>query len=192
MYQELEEYIKNHGTIEQKELDQITKLFKPLKTVRNQMLCNIGQVCKHFYFIKKGCLRLYEIDSKGNEITGYFALEDFIMSANTSFILQKPSRDCLVSLEPSELLIIYRDDFFKLVNTSPQFAKVYHKFMEFAFIHSQMRIYSFLGMEGIDKLKWVMEHEPKLLSRISSKSVASYLGMTNSTLSKLRAKLSLL
>jgi hypothetical protein len=61
--------------------------------------------------------------------------------------------------------------------------------MEFAFIHSQMRIYSFLGMEGIDKLRWVMEHEPKLLSRISSKTVASYLGMTNSTLSKLRAKL---
>lgn len=191
MYHELEQYIKSHGPVEQEELKRITSLFKPIKTVRNQMLCNIGQVCKHFYFIKKGCLRLYEIDDKGNEITGYFALEDSIMSANTSFILHKPSRDCLVSLEPSELLIIYRDDFFKLVDTAPQFAKVYHQFMQFAFIHSQMRIYSFLGMEGIDKLKWVMEHEPKLLSRISSKSVASYLGMTNSTLSKLRAKLNM-
>ncbi|GAA3592380.1 Crp/Fnr family transcriptional regulator [Flavivirga amylovorans] len=189
MYQELEQYIKSHGEIGEKELQQIIKSFKPIKTTRNEMLCNIGQVCKHFYFIKKGCLKLYEIDNKGNEVTGYFALEDSIISANTSFILQKPSRDCLVSLEPSELLIIYRDDFFKLVNTVPQFANVYHKFIEFAFIHSQMRIYSFLGMEGIDKLKWVMEHEPKLLSRISSKAVASYLGMTNSTLSKLRAKL---
>lgn len=189
MYQELEEYIKSHGKIGKKELQEITNCFKPIKTVRNEMLCNIGQVCKHFYFIKKGCLRLYGIDNKGNEITGYFALEHILMSANTSFILQKPSRDCLVSLEPSELLAIHRDDFFKLVNTVPQFANVYHQFMEFAFIHSQMRIYSFLGMEGIDKLKWVMEHEPKLLSRISSKVVASYLGMTNSTLSKLRSKL---
>ena len=111
------------------------------------------------------------------------------MSANTSFILQKPSRDCLVSLEPSELLVIHREDFYKLVDTVPQLANIYHQFMEFAFIHSQMRIYSFLGMEGIDKLKWVMEHEPKLLSRISSKVVASYLGMTNSTLSNLRSKL---
>lgn len=189
MYQELEKYIKSHGKIGQKELQEITACFKPLKTARNEMLCNIGQLCKHFYFIKTGCLRLHEIDAKGNVVTGYFALEDSIMSANTSFILQKPSRDCLVSLEPSELLTIYRDDFFKLVDTVPQFANVYHKFMEFAFIHSQIRIYSFLGMEGIDKLKWVMEHEPKLLSRISSKAVASYLGMTNSTLSKLRAKL---
>ena len=189
MYKELEQYIKSHGEIEEKELQIIIKSFKPMKTTRNEMLCNIGQVCNHFYFIKKGCLRLYEIDANGNEVTGYFALESCIISANTSFILQKPSRDCLVSLEPSELLTIYRDDFFKLVDTVPKFANVYHKFIEFAFIHSQMRIYSFLGMEGIDKLRWVMEHEPKLLSRISSKAVASYLGMTNSTLSKLRSKL---
>ncbi|MAB48235.1 MAG: cAMP-binding protein [Flavobacteriaceae bacterium] len=189
MYKELEQHIKSHGEIGEKELQQIIKAFQPLKTTRNEMLCNIGQVCKHFYFIKKGCLKLYEIDNKGNEVTGFFALEDSIISANTSFILQKPSRDCLVSLEPSELLKIHRDDFFKLVDTIPQFATVYHKFIEFAFIHSQMRIYSFLGMDGMDKLKWVIEHEPKLLSRISSKAVASYLGMTNSTLSKLRAKL---
>ena len=61
--------------------------------------------------------------------------------------------------------------------------------MEYAFVHSQMRVYIFLGMEGIDRLKWVMEHEPNLLTRISSRAVASYLGMTNSTLSKLKAKL---
>ena len=189
VYTELENYIKSKATINQKELEQITSYFKPVKTARNEMLCNIGQVCKHFYFIKKGCLRLYEIDNKGNDITGFFALENSIMSANTSFILQKPSRDCLVSLEPSELLKINHSDFYKLVNSIPSFASVYHEFIEFAFIHSQMRIYSFLGMEGIDKLKWVMEHEPMLLSRISSKAVASYLGMTNSTLSKLRAKL---
>jgi hypothetical protein len=52
-----------------------------------------------------------------------------------------------------------------------------------------MWIYSFLGMEGIGKLKWVTEREPKLLSRISSNAVASYLGMTNSTLSRLQSKL---
>lgn len=189
MYSELEHYIKSRVEVEPDELEQIVSHFKPVTTSRKEILCDFGQVCKHFYFIKSGCLRLYEIDDKGNEITGYFALEDSLISANTSFILQKPSRDCLVALEPSELLVINRNDFYKLTNDYVSFAHIYHQFVEFAFIHSQMRIYSFLGMEGIDKLKWVMEHEPKLLSRISSKAVASYLGMTNSTLSKLRAKL---
>lgn len=189
MYIELENYIKARVSLERDQLQLITSCFRPIEIARNEILCDFGQICNRFYFIKKGCLRLYEIDDKGNEITGYFALEDSLISANTSFILQKPSRDCLVSLEPSELLVIGRSDFYKLVKTVPAFAEVYHQFVEFAFIHSQMRIYSFLGMEGIDKLKWVMEHEPKLLTRVSSKAVASYLGMTNSTLSKLRAKL---
>ncbi|MFK5879942.1 MAG: Crp/Fnr family transcriptional regulator [Flavobacteriaceae bacterium] len=192
MYKQLEQYIKDRVSIDKKTLEQITTRFKFIKADRNEMLCNIGQTCKYFYFINKGCLRMYEIDNKGNEVTGYFALEDSIMSAITSFVLQKPSRDFLVAHEESELLVINREDFFKLVETVSQFATVYHQFMEFAFIHSQMRIYSFLGMEGIDKLRWVIEHEPKLLTHISSKAVASYLGMTNSTLSRLRTRLNVL
>ena len=189
MYQQLEQYFKEQTNISDQSLNEITSHFKPLKTKRNEVLCSEGQICKNFYFINSGCLRMYEIDDKGNESTAYFALEDQIMSAITSFVLQQPSRDFLVSIEPSDLLVISRDSFSKLLETVPEFKEVYHKFMEFAFIHSQMRIYSFLGMEGIDKLRWVMEHEPKLLTRISSKAVASYLGMTNSTLSKLRAQL---
>ena len=189
MYKQLEDYLTTKASFNKETLEYIFTHFKNVKTKRNEVLCSIGQVCKHFYFVKKGCLRMYEIDNKGNEVTGYFALEDSIMSAITSFVLQKPSRDFLVSLEPSELLVIKRVNFFKLIEELPEFNKVYQQFMEFAFIHSQMRIYSFLGMDGIDKIRWGMEHEPKLLTRVSSKAVASYLGMTNSTLSKLRAKL---
>lgn len=189
MYKELEPYIKNHGKIGEKELQQITKFFKPIRTTRNERLSNLGQVCKYIYFIKKSFLRLHEINTKGNQVMGYFALENSIMSVNTSFILQKLSRDCLVSLEPLKWLVISRSNFYELVNTFPPFANVYHQFIEFAFIHSQMQIYSFLGMEGIDKLKWATEPEPKLPCRILSKAVASYLRMTNSTLSKLQAKL---
>lgn len=189
MYTQIEDFFKSQTNVSDASLQEIVSHFRPLKTKRNEVLCSVGQICKNFYFINEGCLRMYEIDNKGNEVTGYFALENQLMSAITSFVLQQPSRDYLVSLVPSDLLIISRASFFKLIDTIPEFKDVYNKFMEFAFIHSQMRIYSFLGMEGIDKLRWVMEHEPKLLNRISSKAVASYLGMTNSTLSKLRAQL---
>jgi len=189
MTSQLQQYLNENTKLTNDEVLSILSCFKFVKTKRNEILETEGKICKHLYFINKGCLRMYEIDSNGNDVTGFFALENSFMMAITSFVTQKPSRDFLVSQEPSELLVIDRETFFKLIETIPEFASVYHKFMEFAFIHSQMRIYSFLGMEGIDKLKWVMEHEPKLLARISSKAVASYLGMTNSTLSKLRGKL---
>lgn len=110
----------------------------------------------------------------------YYAVR--VKFVNTSTLLMKVAYVCMK-------LIISKEIFSKLIETVPEFRDVYNQFMEFAFIHSQMRIYSFLGMEGIDKLRWVMEHEPKLLTHISSKAIASYLGMTNSTLSKLRAQL---
>jgi len=189
MYQELEEYLKERTSINKENLEIIITKFRYVKTERNQMLCNEGQICEHFYFINRGCLRLYGNDSKGNEITAFFALEENLMTALTSFITQKPSRDYLVSMEPSELLVINRQDFFDLIKRFQEFNNVYHKFIQFGFIHSQMRIYSFLGMSATDRLRWVLEHEQKLLNRISGRAVASYLGMTESTLSKLRAKL---
>lgn len=189
VYQQLKNYLAENTALKNDDIESISLLFKWKKVKRNEILEREGQICKHIYFVVKGCLRLYEIDKKGNEVTAFFALEDSFFSALPSFITQKPSIDFLVAHEPSELLVIERENFIRIVAEFPEFGILYHKFMEFAFIHSQMRIYMFLGMEGIDKLRWVMEHEPKLLTRVSSKSVASYLGMTNSTLSKLRAKL---
>lgn len=188
-YEQLTKYIRENSSLTEDEAEKAAALFEFKKVKRHQILEREGQLCNHFYFIAKGCLRLYEIDKKGNEITGKFALEDSVISALTSFITQKKSRDFLVAHEPSAVLVISRQDFYKGFEKFPGLASLYHNFMEFAFVHSQMRVYIFLGMEALDRLKWVMEHEPNLLTRISSKSVASYLGMTNSTLSKLKAKL---
>ena len=185
----LQQYLTEHTQLTRDEITDILSSFTSLKLKRNQALEEEGKVCKHLYFVNKGCLRLYEIDDKGKDITGFFALENSLITAFTSFITQKPSRDFLRAYEPTEAEVIGKDSFLYLTEKYSEFKKLYDKLIEFALIHSQMRIYCFLGMEGIDKLKWVMEHEPKLLTRISSRAVASYLGMTNSTLSKLRAKL---
>ena len=186
---QLKNYILENSDLAVEEMEKIITLFSYRKVKRNEILEREGKICTHFYFVASGCLRLYEIDKKGNEIIAKFALENSIISAVTSFITQREALDFLVAHEPSEILSITRGDFYKAVGTFPAFAAFYQQFLEFAFVHSQMRVYISLGMEGIDRLKWVMEHEPTLLSRISSKSVAAYLGMTNATLSRLKARL---
>lgn len=188
-YAQLNKYLRAHAGLNEEGAERVAALFTFRKIKRNEMLEREGQVCTHFYFVAKGCLRLYEINKKGEEITGKFALEDSFISAVTSFITQKKSLDYLAAYEPSEVLTISRSDFYEAFGAFPEVAALYQKFLEFAFVHSQMRVYIFLGMEGIDRLKWVMEHEPDLLTRVSSKAVASYLGMTNSTLSKLKTRL---
>jgi len=185
----LTSFLATNSSLTQTGIENVLTHFKINELKRNEILINHGQTAKHLYFIVKGCLRLYEIDKKGNEVTAYFAFENSLITALPSFILQKPSLDFLIAHEHSTVYSINRADFLMLKESYPEFSKLYGNFVEFAAIHTQMRIYSFLGMEGIDKLRWVMEHEPQLLQRVSSKAVATYLGMTNSTLSKLRAKL---
>ncbi|TDX02100.1 Crp/Fnr family transcriptional regulator [Dinghuibacter silviterrae] len=185
----LQAFLEKNTRLTPDDILDISATFTPRTVRRNDFLEEEGKVCKHLYFVGTGCLRLYEIDKKGQDITGFFALEDSLITAFTSFITQKPSRDFLAAYEPAEIFVIGREAFFGLTARYEEFKKLYDRLIEFALIHSQMRIYNFLGMEGIDKLKWVMEHEPKLLTRISSRAVASYLGMTNSTLSKLKARL---
>jgi hypothetical protein len=85
--------------------------------------------------------------------------------------------------------MISRQDFFHLVNTVPQINTIYRDILEMAYVTSQKRIYGLQGKSALEQLKWLMEYQPKILSRLSSKQVASYLGITPFTLSRLKSQL---
>jgi len=188
MYDQLAHYLTDKKAVDQDLLTHIFSFFRQQKTKRNELLLSPGQVCKHYYFVNKGCLRLFTINKDGVEGTRYFAFEGAFGTSLPSLIDQQPAFEYVQTIEPSELLAIDRDDFYKLVDTVPVFGVVYRHILETAFITAQKRIYGFQGLEAIDKVRWVIAYQPKLLSRVSNKLVASYLGMTPATLSRLKAQ----
>ena len=76
-----------------------------------------------------------------------------------------------------------------LVNTVPQVGLVYRQILEAAFITAQERIYGFQGLTAMEKLRWLLAYQPNILTRLSNKMVASFLGVTPFTLSRLKAEL---
>ncbi len=189
MYTQLEKYLTTSTEIDGETVSYISSYFKTKKTKRNEYLLREGEICKHFYFVNKGCIRLFNINKDGEEGTRYFHFEDAFGTALPSLINQKPSYECMQTIEPSELLVINRDDYFHLVDTVPQFAFVYRQILESAYLKSQERIYCFQSLEAIEKVRWVMTNQSKWLTRLSNKMVASYLGLTPQTLSRLKSKL---
>jgi CRP-like cAMP-binding protein len=189
VYRQLEQYFKTRTDIDEKTLSYISAFFKLKKTKRNEFLLKEGEVCKHYYFVNKGCLRLFTINQEGEEGTRYFAFEGAFGTALPSLINQKPAFEFVQTIENSELLVINRDDYFHLVETVPQFGFIYRQILELAFIQAQERIYGFQGMEALEKVRWIMTNQPRLLTRISNKMVASYLGLTPQTLSRIKSKL---
>jgi CRP-like cAMP-binding protein len=189
MYSILNLFLKSKNVADNEALEKICSFFKLLKTKRNEILLSNDEVSKHYYFVNKGCVRLFTTTIDGNENSRYFAFEGNFVTALPSFIDQKPAEEFLQTIEKSELLYISRIDFFYLVNTLPQFAKIYTEILELGFIVAQKRIYGFQGFDALEKVKWIIKYQPQLLLRVSNKMVASYLGISPSTLSRIKSKL---
>lgn len=189
MYKLLHAYFKNKTNIDEDRFSELCTYFKPISVKRNAFLLREGQECKYNYFVNKGCLRLYSVNSEGQEMTRYFAFEGKFGTALSSFIEQKPSFECVQSVVNSEVLVISRTDFLHLVETMPEVQAIYTDILEMAYITSQKRIYGLQGDSALERLKWLLDYHPMILSKLSNKVVASYLGITPYTLSRLKAEL---
>ncbi|MET4083017.1 CRP-like cAMP-binding protein [Pedobacter sp. UYP30] len=189
MFATLTKFLDSKASFSKDQLEEICSFFSQIKTKRNQILLGFEDVCKYYYFINKGCVRLYTFTADGNESSRYFAFEGNFVTALPSFIDQQPAEEFLQTIISSELLSIRREDFYRLVKTLPAFAKIYTEILELGFIVAQKRIYGFQGFDALEKVKWIIKHQPKLLISVSNRMAASYLGIAPATLSRVKAKL---
>lgn len=182
-------YIKEKADINQEEFNRFSNCFKVKNLKKYETVLRAGEICSRVYFVNHGCLRFFHLNEDGKELTRYFAFEDKFGTDLTSLITNEPSRENIQSIEKSEVLYIDKKDFYELVKTEPSINLIYRDILEMAYITSVKRIYNFQGEETLKRLKWLMSYQPRILSRLSNKMIASYLGVTPYTLSRLKSKL---
>ena len=182
-------YIDKLHPVKQEEMDDITSNFEWRKVKKREFVLQEGEVCRHNYFVLKGALRLYKVDPNGEELIRYFALENKFGTNLTSLITGTPSIEYIQAVETTELLSIHKDAFLQLLEKSPAMNMVYRNMLENAYITAQKRIYNFQGLNATDRLKWLIEESPGILTRIPSRMIASYLGITPFTLSRIKSEL---
>ncbi len=170
-------------------LDTVLHCFKPLSIGRNEFLVKQGEVCKCVYFITKGCLQVFVYDNDMNETTRDIVTEGTWCSELISFGSDKPATENIRTVEPCELLAIDKQNFQRMMETVPAFDRVYKQILETSYANSVYRINTFVALSALDRIKWLMEFRPKLMTRVSSKLIASYLGINKDVFSRLKAKL---
>jgi len=190
MYQLLAKYLHERISLSDTQLELIFSQFKLRNVDRNEILFSEGQICKHFYFVNKGCIRMYYLHSNGTEITRYFAFEKNFGTALASFITEKPSLEYVQAVEKSELLSILRNDFYQILETIPLFEKIYRRILESSHDINSQRIESLLGKNAKERYFALTEQNPRIIERISNKLVASYLGISPETLSRIKRQVS--
>jgi len=185
----LKQHLINRLGSDTDNLDIVLNCFKHLHIERNQFLVREGEVCKHVYFIAKGCLQVFVYNSDMNETTRDIVTEGTWCSELLSFGSGKPATENIRTVEPCELLAIDKASFNTMLATVPQFDKVYKQVLETSYANSVYRINSFVALSALDRIKWLMEVRPTLMTRVSSKLIASYLGINKDVFSRLKAKL---
>lgn len=189
MFQSLRYYLSQKSFLSEEEIIYIMSHFVEEKAKRNEILINYNAIGNQFYFIVKGAVRIYSINSEGIELSRFFAFENTFCTALPSFIDQKPTYEYLQAIEPCRLLVISRKDFYKLVDKYHEFERIYRKVLEFSLINNQQRIYSYQGFTALERVQLLIKMQPNFLLRVSNKLAASYLGMSPATLSRTKQKL---
>jgi CRP-like cAMP-binding protein len=189
MHPILKSYFKDRTQINEEKLEALSPYFKEKTVKKNEFLLREGEVCRFNYFVLSGCLRLFSVNNEGLENTRYIAFEGKFGTSFTSLITGDPSIEYIQSLEKSTVLTITKDDFFYLVENEPAVNKIYRNILESAYITTQKRIYDLQGSDSLDRLKWLLKQQPRIFNRLSNKVIASYLGITQYTLSRLKANL---
>lgn len=162
--------------------------FELIFVEKYDILINAGSPCQYAYFICEGCLRNYFFDERGEEKTRYIAFDNKFVSAFASFINQKPSTEYVQALEKSTLLRIKRNDFYELVENNTTFAKLYRHSLEQAHVFATWRIETMINMNAKERYENLLHEMPEVILKLSNKVVASFLGITQESLSRLKRR----
>lgn len=169
----------------------IQKYLQPKKLRKKQYLLQEGDVCKFTAFVEKGALRSYTIDEKGNEKIIQFALEGWTISDLYSFLTNEPATYTIDALEDSELVLISKTAHEELLRKMPSYETYIRLQMTNAYIALQRRITAVISQTVEERYTAFTKLYPNIVQRVPQHMIASYLGLTPETLSRVRKKISL-
>ncbi|MCK7555806.1 Crp/Fnr family transcriptional regulator [Chitinophaga sedimenti] len=155
---------------------------------KRSVLLQRGRVCRYVYFIEKGLLHCY-YEKNERSVTSWFMKEDDVIISAESFYLQVPSQDTIVALEDTIVHGISYDEL--------QF--IYRNFMEFNiigrvlttkyYILSEERLFNLRKEKARDRYLFLLNSQPEIINRAAAKHIASYLGISEETLSRIRSNI---
>lgn len=172
-----------------KEIEYFLSLLVPKKLRRRQYHVQAGELCRYEAYVLKGILRQYYIDDSGAEHTISFAMEDWWISDMYGFITGNPSLTNIEAIEECELILIEKNNFEKLLLNIPKFERFFRIKLQRAFVAHQRRIIENMSMPALQRYLHFVEQYPSLEQRVPQKLIASYLGITPESLSRVRKQL---
>jgi CRP-like cAMP-binding protein len=178
--------VKSGEKLTDNEREVITTAFDRKRMRKRQYFLQEGDVCKYIGFIVRGSARMFSVDEKGHEHIIHFGLESWWLSDHESLVNLTPSPYYIEMLEDSELLIITFPNARELRSKSRCFDLTVQVLDKNQTIAMQKRIHAAIGMTAEEKFSDLSRTYPEFLERFPMNMIASYLGLSPETLSRIR------
>ena len=177
-----------YPAITEEEYNAFRDVFLPKTFPKKTILCKPGRIESELYFINKGSLRLfYEIDDADRTL--FFAFENQFTGPCRSFMLGEPNHQIFETLEESELLVVKREPFLEALEKHPRLALLRSMIAEENLFITE-GIVSFLLLNSPEeRYSNLLKHNPEILKRIPQHQIASYLGISPVSLSRIRKRI---
>jgi len=189
MFDLLQKHIKRKVTLTDEEFITCTKFFNQKTIRKHQFLLNEGDVCKHIVFVNSGCLREYKIDNKGAEHIIQFAIADWWVSDLNSFLSGLPATYNIDALQDSEVLLLEKSSREELLSTCPKMERFFRMLLESNYVATHQRVAGSLSESAEERYLTFIKTYPKLIEQVPQNQIASYLGITPQSLSRIRKEL---
>jgi len=190
MLEVFQNYINSKTSITDEEFEMIKSLCILKRLRKKQYLLQEGDVWKYNAFICQGCLRVYRLDDKGIEHIISFAIENHWTGDRESLLSGSPARSNIDAIEDSTVLLITKEDFETLCKEIPAFSGMVNTILHRSFVASQERIHTAISNTAEEKYLNFIKTSPAIASRVPQHMIASYLGISAETLSRVRKAIS--
>jgi CRP-like cAMP-binding protein len=189
MHESLIAYIKRYSAtpLTEAEIEVIKESFVPKKFRKRQYLLQEGQVCKHGAFIVKGAMRKYSVDDKGVEHIISLYIENWWPFDRESYVMLTPSAVNIDAWEDTEVLLVTQADFVSRLSSIPAINEMTRKMDDNYSIAAQKRVASSISLSAEERYATLIKTYPEFLQRFPQHIIASYLGITKETLSRIRS-----
>ena len=186
MFEIFERYIKQTNKVSDQDLDLLKGRCVEKKVRKGQYLLNEGEVWSLFCFIASGCFRVFRTDMNGVDHTFRFGIENWWVTEMISYNHRKPSDYNIEALTASTILVWTKKDWEEILLLSPAVKLFNDQLHGRAYEAAQRRIYSLISKSATEKYFEFQEIYPKVFNKVPLHMVASYLGISRETLSRIR------
>lgn len=185
----LKTYLTSNLNIDENDISVIVENCTQKRIKKDQYLLRKNEYCRHTFFVEVGLLRQYSIDEKGKEHTITFAPKNWLVSDRESVYFDQPSAYYIQALEDSVVVLLDKNFIQMLSEKIPSFTEFNNKLLHNHIRHLQSRINQLLSTNAEERYLQFIELYPDILLRVPQTMVASYLGITPESLSRVRREL---